>query len=180
MSAPLMPFAIILAQMAPMIARWFSKSDQNSSTTAMIAEKVVSIAKAVTGSESAKSAVELLQKNPDMLIKFQHSIMKIDHDMEELFIHDRQDARARDIARMEAGRSNLRADIMVICAAIGLISCLAVLVFHEKNLPGEAVGIISTVAGIFGACLKDAFAFEFGSSRGSKSKDHAVLLGIQK
>jgi hypothetical protein len=46
-------------------------------------------------------------------------------------------------------------------------------------LPGEAVGIISTVAGIFGACLKDAYAFEFGSSRGSKEKDSTVaaMLG---
>ena len=36
------------------------------------------------------------------------------------------------------------------------------------------VGIISTVAGIFGACLRDAFQFEFGSSRGSRDKDELL------
>jgi len=41
-------------------------------------------------------------------------------------------------------------------------------------------GIISTVAGIFGACLKDAYAFEFGSSRGSKEKDMTVASLVEK
>jgi hypothetical protein len=65
---------------------------------------------------------------------------------------------------------------MVIAAALGLVLCLLSLVAYQGDLPGEAVGIISTIAGIFGACLKDAYAFEFGSSRGSKNKDLAVLL----
>jgi len=68
---------------------------------------------------------------------------------------------------------------MVVSAAMGLVMCLASLAFYSEALPGEAVGIISTVAGIFGACLKDAYAFEFGSSRGSKEKDSTVaaMLG---
>lgn len=67
-----------------------------------------------------------------------------------------------------------RADIMVVGAVLGLISCLACLVWFRTGLPGEAVGIISTVAGIFGACLRDAFAFEFGSSRSSRDKDSTI------
>lgn len=43
------------------------------------------------------------------------------------------------------------------------------------SVPGEVVGIVSTIAGIFGACLRDAFQFEFGSSRGSREKD--AILG---
>lgn len=67
-----------------------------------------------------------------------------------------------------------RADIMVIGAVLGLISCLASLVFFRHGLPGEAVGIIATVAGVFGTCLRDAFQYEFGSSRGSKAKDDVI------
>ena len=67
-----------------------------------------------------------------------------------------------------------RADIMVIGAVLGLIACLASLVFFRQGLPGEAVGIIATVAGVFGACLRDAFQFEFGSSRGSREKDNVI------
>lgn len=64
-----------------------------------------------------------------------------------------------------------RADVMVIGAVVGLIACLLVLALFKAQIPGEAVGVISTVAGIFGTCLRDAFQFEFGSSRGSRSKD---------
>jgi hypothetical protein len=69
---------------------------------------------------------------------------------------------------------------MVAAAAVGLISCLLVLVFFRKDIPGEAVGIISTVAGIFGACLRDAYQFEFGSSRGSKEKDALIAEQLNK
>ena len=95
--------------------------------------------------------------------------------MELTYMKDRQDARWRDVAMTQAGRRNFRADIMVISAACGLVLCLVSLGHYSEELPGEAVGIISTIAGIFGACLKDAYAFEFGSSRGSKEKDAALL-----
>jgi hypothetical protein len=42
------------------------------------------------------------------------------------------------------------------------------------------VGIISTIAGIFGACLKDAYTFEFGSSLGSKQKDDTVAALMER
>jgi hypothetical protein len=43
------------------------------------------------------------------------------------------------------------------------------------SLSGEVIGIVSTIAGIFGSCLKDACAFEFGSSRGSKEKETHLI-----
>jgi hypothetical protein len=45
----------------------------------------------------------------------------------------------------------------------------------KVNLSGEVIGIVSTIAGIFGSCLKDAYAFEFGSSRGSKEKENHLI-----
>jgi hypothetical protein len=36
------------------------------------------------------------------------------------------------------------------------------------------------IAGIFGACLKDAYTFEFGSSRGSKEKDDSIATLIER
>lgn len=74
---------------------------------------------------------------------------------------------------------NKRIDMMIICALIGLIACLFILA-HGEDVPGEAVGIISTVTGIFGACLKDVYSFEFGSSRGSKEKDEHLIDILSK
>jgi hypothetical protein len=104
----------------------------------------------------------------------------VEAEIELAVMKDRQDARLRDVALANAGRSNIRADVMVIAAATGLILCLASLAYFSEALPGEAVGIISTIAGIFGACLKDAYTFEFGSSRGSKEKDNAVAAMIER
>lgn len=67
--------------------------------------------------------------------------------------------------------SNTRANVLALGAVAVLVACVVVLVFFKGQIPGEAVGVISTVAGIAGACLRDAFQFEFGSSRGSRDKD---------
>ena len=92
---------------------------------------------------------------------------------------DIQSARARDTAITAAGQRNWRGDMMVAGVTIGLIACLVVLIMFKSGLPGEVVGIISTVAGIFGSCLKDAFTFEFGSSRSSREKDETIKqLGL--
>lgn len=95
-------------------------------------------------------------------------------DMTKAELADIQSARARDIALAQAGRSNRRADVMVAGATLGLLACLLSLVLYRDKIPPEAVGIISTVASIFGLCLRDAFTFEFGSSRSSQAKDATI------
>ncbi|MDR3187455.1 MAG: hypothetical protein LBT63_03455 [Holosporaceae bacterium] len=82
------------------------------------------------------------------------------------------------IGIINARSKNRRLNIMVIGAALGLVACLLMLTSYKGNLSGEAVGIISTISGIFGACLKDAYSFEFGSSRGSKDKDEKISSAI--
>ena len=78
------------------------------------------------------------------------------------------------IGMLNAYNKNKRLNIMILGAVFGLVFCLLMLTFYKGDLPGEVVGIISTVAGIFGSCLKDAYSFEFGSSRGSKDKDDKI------
>ncbi|MDR2794798.1 MAG: hypothetical protein LBB12_03410 [Holosporaceae bacterium] len=82
------------------------------------------------------------------------------------------------ISMINAFNRNKRLNIMVIGAALGLVFCLLMLTSYSGDLPGEVVGIVSTISGIFGACLKDAYSFEFGSSRGSKDKDEKISSTI--
>jgi len=70
-----------------------------------------------------------------------------------------------------ACRSDTRANVLTIGAVAVLIACLGVLTVWRQQVPGEVVGVISTVAGIAGTCLRDAFQYEFGRSRGSREKD---------
>ena len=83
-----------------------------------------------------------------------------------------------EIAVINAHGRNMRLNIMIIGAAIGLGLCLIILTICTGKLSGEVIGIVSTVAGIFGACLKDAYSFEFGSSRGSREKDERISATI--
>jgi hypothetical protein len=173
MTTPLVQTAVALAELVPAIARWFGK--ENVQTSGRIAAQVVDIAKKVTDKKEIVSALHLLETHPDLLLQFHKDIQQLDLEVGSAYLTDLKDARHRDSEFIKAASHNIRADIMVIAAVIGLVGCLSFLVYFHKSLPGEAIGIISTIAGIFGACLKDAYAFEFGSSRGSKEKDAALL-----
>jgi len=139
---------------------------------------VVDTAKRLTGEKEESAIVKALSSDPEVLLKFQKEMIQLYNNLETCEVEDRHSARSRDLALFQTGRKNLRADIMVVCAAGGLVLCLISLAFFKRSLPGEAVGIISTVAGIFGSCLKDAYAFEFGSSRGNKEKDERVTAAM--
>lgn len=175
MAFPVIAAALGLAGFAPIIARWLGGEQAQD-----VATKVVDIAQRVTGTLDPVEAIKRLQDNTDMVREFQRAIIQVEAEIELAVMKDRQDARLRDVALVNAGRSNVRADVMVIAAATGLILCLASLAYFSHELPGEAVGIISTIAGIFGACLKDAYTFEFGSSRGSKEKDDTVAALMER
>jgi hypothetical protein len=166
MSFPLFTLAQALTEFAPLMARWMGGEGGEK-----VAHKVVDAAQSITGHKDPLRVLDALKADPKLVMQFQQALLQMDHELEMAGYKDRESARLRDIALASAGRSNLRADIMVVSAALGLIGCLVTITLYRMKLPGEAVGIISTIAGIFGSCLKDAYAFEFGSSRGSKLKD---------
>jgi hypothetical protein len=109
-----------------------------------------------------------------LAIQFKSAVMANDADLEKAYLADRQDARTRDVEIAKLGRRNVRADIMVLLDVLGLIACLVVLCFFREKIPGEAIGLISTIAATFGLCLRDAHQFEFGSSRSSQNKDVTI------
>ena len=175
MSFSSIPLVMALSEFAPFIARWMGgeKSEK-------VAQQLVESAKKITGESDPMKVLESLKSDPKLVAQFQHAVLKMAHEQEMADLDDRKNARVRDMAFIQAHKHNIRADIMVVAAAVGLISCLLTIALYSGRLPGEAVGIISTVAGIFGSCLKDAYAFEFGSSRGSKIKDLQIAEAGKK
>lgn len=158
--------AMALGQLVPGIVKLVTGSDRAEE----VAGKVVDIAKTVTGTAGGEEALAAIKADPDKLLAFRQEMGAQQADLEKAYLADRSDARKRDIALHQAGYRNVRADLMVLLDVVGLVACLATIAFYRSQLPGEVVGIISTVAGIFGACLRDAHQFEFGSSRGSAEK----------
>lgn len=158
--------AMGLATYAPQIIKWITGSDQAESA----AGAVVDIARRVTGQNSGDIALSAIAADPGLALQFRQAVIASEADLDKAYLADRADARQRDTAITQAGRTNTRANFMVAMDAVGLIACLAVLALYSDRLSGEAVALISAVASIFGLCLRDAHQFEFGSSRGSQEK----------
>lgn len=175
MALTLLTAALGFAEFAPSIVRWLAGDDSES-----VAKEVIEKAKKIVKKEHIPDVMAALRENPALLIEFQKHMLELENNYALAFFRDRQSARERDAIFMQSKMRNYRGDVMVLCAALGLVFCLLALTYFAHDLPGEAVGILSTIAGIFGSCLKDAYAFEFGSSRGSKDKDSAVAALLEK
>jgi len=160
----------LASNFAPSLLRFFGAGD----ASVAVAEKAIDIAKQVTGTGDGDSALAALQADPALAHEYRMAVLKQDGDLESAYLADRQDARARDVAMRQAGYANRRADLMVIADVIGLIACLVVLALFRKDIPGEVAALLSTIASLFGLCLRDAHQFEFGSSRGSREKDQLM------
>ena len=50
-----------------------------------------------------------------------------------------------------------RSEVLICFATLGLLGCLVAVIFLRKALPQEAVNILSMIAGVFSACLKDVY-----------------------
>lgn len=163
--------AMGLAQFAPGIIKLLTGSDK----AGEVAGKVIDVAKAVTGTPDPQVAVATIQADPSKVLEFQQAMGAQQGELEKAYLADRSDARSHDteIRKLNGGH-NYRADLAVMSVVIGLITCLYVLVQLKGQITGEAIGIISTIAGLLGSCLKDYFAFEFGSSRSSRDKDELI------
>lgn len=166
------PITIGLAlagQFAPSIIKYFSNSD----TAAAVAGQVVDIAKTVTGKGTPEAAQRALQEDPALAIQFKLAVMDNDSSLEKAHLADRQNARSRDVAIVQAGRFNWRADMLAVLAVGGLVLCVY-FIARDANLPERAVNAIMFVAGVLASAVRDVYGFEFGSSRSSQTKDATI------
>lgn len=173
--------ALGLAKFAPSLMRFFGAGEKS----AAIADKVIGIAQTVTGAPNGEAALAALQQNAQLAQEFNLAVLQADTELEQAYLADRKDARARDVALAQAGRINKRADLMVLMDVIGLaLGFIAMLVLGyvkakypsaiSEGVFGALLAQLSTITSYFGLCLRDAHQFEFGSSRGSRDKDELL------
>ena len=133
------------------------------------AEKVVGIAQVLTGKPDPATALHAVATDPKYHLEMQKRLSDERIRFAELEVEDRKNARARDGLFITAGRWNFRADLMI-------LGCVVAIIYIINKIAGEAVkpevlAIFNMAVGALLKMLGDAFAFEFGSSRGSKEKD---------
>lgn len=160
-----------LAQFAPSIIKWITGSDK----AANAAGKVIDIAKQVTGKDSGDEALAAIKADPNLAMQYRQAVMANETELDKLYLADRQDARHRDVALAQAGQHNYRADIMLAMAFICLLGIIWMAWDGRSNMPDTIFAFINMAAGALLKMIGDAFQFEFGSSRGSKEKDQAIV-----
>lgn len=172
--------ALGLAELVgPQIVKWVAGDEAGK-----VAEDVIGTATKITG-KSAEEALKSLQESEELLRQFKLAVMSKEAELEQMYLQDRQSARARDLALHQAGFRNERADAMIKAAFVAVVIIIALLVLItlmgppstvDPPLLSSVVSILSTALGWLFKMLSDAYQFEFGSSRGSKDKDMLAAL----
>lgn len=187
MPAPILPIALALLQFAPSLMRFFGAGE----TSVAVADKVVDIAKTVSGAPSGPEALEAIRQSAQLQRDFSLAALAQDGALEQAYLADRRDARDRDVKLHQAGYHNTRADLMVLFDVLGLIAGIGGMLAlgyikakHPESVSegvfGALVAQLATITSYFGLCLRDAHQFEFGSSRGSREKDALMAAESKK
>nr|WP_319516586.1 hypothetical protein [uncultured Cohaesibacter sp.] len=139
-----------------------------------VAEKVVETAAVVADlpvDADVKDIISRIKGDKEATLKLQYEFELLNQQEHERILEDRKSAREYQMAMGPGGRT--RGDIMLIAVAVGLIICISLVILKQPMNQG-ILALVTTVSGALLKMFSDAFAFEFGSSRGSKEKDLQV------
>lgn len=87
---------------------------------------------------------------------------------------DKQSARLRDTALITAGKTNVRADLMLAGAYLSVGLIVIALVMGKIDPGGAIFALLLMLATKFAGNIGTAFDFEYGSSRGSLDKGAVI------
>lgn len=111
-----------------------------------------------------------------MLITRDIAAMTEEGKEQEAILADKQNARLRDMAIITAGKTNVRADLMLGGAYLSVALIVIALVVGHIDAGGAVFALLLMLATKFASNIGTAFDFEYGSSRGSLDKG-AVIAG---
>jgi len=177
----------LLIAAVPALARIFAGD-----ATGKLAEKAIAIGQEVFGTSDEAQAEAALRANPELRITLQIRLAEISLEGERVASAERQrlaevyqeeliakladvaNARQRDSMFMSAGKVNWRANVMLGLTFGGIISIIWLMLGFKIDGNTAVGGCLVSTVGTLLACVKDAFSFEFGSSRGSAMKDATI------
>lgn len=167
--------ALQLAQFAPALMRYFGVGESN----VQVAEKVIGIAKSVTGTETPEEALAAIKANAEFQYKLQEKVLDMQQELDRLYYSDVADARKRDAAFLAAGKVNTRANWLV-AIIISMVMALITVVVWKSDLPEYAKGIITFGLGRLWGYLDQVMNFEFGTTRSSQKQQDTIKALAEK
>jgi hypothetical protein len=113
---------------------------------------------------SLEEALKAITTSDVMLEKFKLEVEKLEKLKQIAELKDRQDARKRDQHIVSHSGKNSRANLMLSMCFFGLCFFVIILLFAKNLISAEIKAVLTAIIGILGACLREAFLFEFGGS----------------
>ncbi|CUW37137.1 conserved protein of unknown function [Magnetospirillum sp. XM-1] len=169
---PIAGLAKVALDVAPDIAGLFGDDAEKA------VSKLAGAVRSITGTEDPEKAREVLS-DPNLVYQLRNQAQSFAHDerMAQITgaittltatLADRQDARSRDTEFIKAGRSNIRSNVLLITAGLGIVGGIGFMVFGHVDgntaVGGCIISVVTLLAGKFGT----AFDFEFGGSADSE------------
>lgn len=169
MALPLIPLAMALAQYAPGIIKLITGNDK----AGAVASHVLDIAQVVTGTQDPETAVAVIKEDPAIAMQFALAIEERQQALENMYLVDTQNARARDIELAKAGQPNHRANALAAGAGGLVVACLAVVIW-SSSLDDFGKATLTLICGRALGWVEQIFSFEFGTTRANKTKDDTI------
>ncbi len=180
------PLALVstLINAAPSILEFFGNKKQ-----ADVAEKVIDIAKSITGEADPEKAVSAIAQSPELALKFEQAVMdnklelrKLDLEEQRIYVEDVQDARKfRDGRTFWLGVAIL--GIFLIAVVLVLLGSYFIIVGKlviDAGIFAALTGMIGTLVGYTAANAQAVVNYFFGSSHGSMIKSDELSDSIKK
>jgi hypothetical protein len=165
----LIPLAMKLAEFAPGIVKLVTGNDK----AGEVASHVLDIAKVVTGAPTAEQAVDIIKADPAKAMDFQLAMADRQQALENMYLMDTQNARARDVELAKAGQVNHRANALAAGAGALVVFCLFIVVW-QSEMDDFAKATITLILGRSLGWIEQIFSFEFGTTRANKTKDDTI------
>lgn len=169
MAPLLIPLALELAKFVPGIVKLVT----GNSKAGEVAGHVLDIAQVVTGTKTPEAAVQAIQVDPVKALDFQIAMADRQQALENMYLLDVQDARARDVELAKSGQVNHRANALAGGAIVLVIGCLMIVVW-ATGMDDFAKATITLICGRALGWVEQIFSFEFGTTRANKTKDDTI------
>lgn len=165
---PIVGLAKVALDVAPDIAGLFG--DDAEKAVGKLADSV----RVITGTDDPVQAREVLA-DPNLVFQLRSQAQAFAHEerMQQMAgalttltatLADRQNARARDAEFIKSGRSNVRANVLLVTAGAGIVGGIAFMVFGHVDGNTAVGGCIISVVTLLAGKFATAFDFEFGGS----------------
>jgi len=156
--------ALGLAQFAPSLMRFFGVGEK----PAEVAEKVIGIARQVTGASTPEEALQSIREKQGHAHEFQMAVLAANADLERAYLADTQSARNMQIAAIGSEDPYVRRFVYHLAAGCLLFSGVYIFWITFGHVPPENVRVVDTVLGfLLGTVITLVLQFFFGSSQGS-------------